>query len=179
MVHLDAYSAKPGHDIGFDGSGFMTKETVEVRLGRTGQASAQVVAAVTANVGGNVAGRFIVPPLPEGNYTLFFTGLQSQTPVSVGFSVQGFHPWVVLDNYAPSPHTRLGFVGRDFVPNEEVLVYLNQRQGAPVVRVQADTSGRFAAPAALEVGGLSGENTLIFVGQKGGAVVTTAFIVVP
>jgi hypothetical protein len=48
-----------------------------------------------------------------------------------------------------------------------------------VVRVQADGSGRFAAPAALEVGGLSGENTLIFVGQKSGAVITIAFIVVP
>lgn len=178
-VQLDAYSAKPGHDIGFAGSGFMTKETVEVRLGMTDQASAQVVAAVTANVGGNVAGRFTVPPLPEGNYTLFFAGLQSQTPVSVGFSVQGFHPWVVLDNYAPSPHTRLGFVGQDFVPNEEVLVYLNRRQGTPVVRVQADASGRFAAPAAWEVGGLSGENTLIFVGQESGAVVTTTFTVVP
>lgn len=179
-VQLDAYSAQPGHAIGFAGSGFMSKEVVEVRLGATDQVVAQVVAAATTNVGGNVAGRFTIPLLPEGTYTLFFTGLKSQTPVSVRFKVLGFHPWVVLDTYAPSPHTRLGFVGHDFVPNEEVLVYLNQRQGrTPVVRLQADASGRFAAPAAWEVGGLSGANTLIFVGQEGGAVVTIGFIVVP
>jgi len=177
-VQLDTYTAKPGNTIGFAGSGFMPNETVEVRLGTTGQVSAQVVATANTNAGGNVAGRFTVPLLPEGNYTLFFAGLQSQTPTSVGLNIQGFHPWVILDSYAPSPHTRLGFVGQDFGPNEEVLVYLNRQQGEPVVRIQANASGRFVVPAAWEVGELSGENTLIFVGQVSGAVVTTTFTVV-
>ncbi len=47
------------------------------------------------------------------------------------------------------------------------------------MRIQADASGRFAAPAAWEVGELSGEQTLIFVGQQSGAVVTTTFTVLP
>ncbi|MFL5652889.1 MAG: hypothetical protein ACJ8CB_01735 [Ktedonobacteraceae bacterium] len=63
--------------------------------------------------------------------------------------------------------------------NEEVLVYLNRRTGEPVVRVQADTNGRFVMPAAWEAVKISGENTLIFVGQQSGAVVTTTFTVVP
>jgi len=120
-----------------------------------------------------------VPLMPGGNYTLFIVGRQSQTPTTVGLTVQAFHPWVTLDSYAPSSHSRLGFTGDDFVPNEEVLVYLNQRKGEPVVRVQADTNGRFVMPAAWEVVNLTGENTLIFVGQQSGAVTTTTFTVVP
>ena len=178
-VQLDAYTVKPRHDIGFAGSGFLPNEVVEVRLGTTGQALAQLLATVNANAGGNVAGRFTVPLMPGGNYTLFIVGRQSQTPTTVGLTVQTFHPWVTLDSYAPSSHTRLGFTGNDFVPNEEVLVYLNQRKGEPVVRVQADTNGRFVMPAAWEVVNLTGENTLIFVGQQSGAVTTTTFTVVP
>ena len=178
-VQLDAYTVKPRHDIGFAGSGFLPNEVVEVRLGTTGQALAQVLATVNANAGGNIVGRFTVPLMPGGNYTLFVVGRQSQTPTTVGLTVQAFHPWVLLDSYAPSSHTRLGFTGEDFVPNEEVLVYLNQRKGEPVVRMQADTNGRFVMPAAWEVVNLTGENTLIFVGQQSGAVITTTFTVVP
>jgi len=174
-VTLNAYSVKPGQDFGFAGGGFLSNEVVEVRLGSL---QGERLAAVRANAGGNVAGRTTIPPMPEGNYTLFFVGRQSQTPTSVGFSVQGFHPWVTLDTYALSSHTRLGFTGADFAPNEEVLVYLNQREGNPVMRIQADALGRLAAPAALGVGKLSGENTLSFVGQESRAVVTTTFTVV-
>jgi hypothetical protein len=113
--------------------------------------------------------------IQAGTYSLSFVGQESQTPASVGLNVQGFHPWVLLDTYAPSPHTHLGFTGEDFAPQEIVLVYLNQREGESVVRLQADASGRFAAPAAWEVGKLSGQNTLIFVGQQSGAVVISAF----
>jgi dolichol-phosphate mannosyltransferase len=175
-VTLDSYSVKPGQDFGFAGGGFLSNEVVEVRLGSL---QGERLAAVRANAGGNVAGLATIPPMPEGNYTLFFVGRQSQTPTSVGFSVQGFHPWVTLDHYALTSHMRLGFTGADFAPNEEVLVYLNQREGNPVMRIQADALGRLAAPAALGVGKLSGENTLSFVGQESRAVVTTTFTVVP
>ena len=175
-VQLDTYTVKPGHDFGFSGSGFLPNELVEVRLGSpTGQS----MAIARANDVGNVDGRAMIPMMPEGDYTLFFVGQRSQTPTSVGLSVLGFHPWVVLDTYAPSPHARLGFTGEDFVPNEEVLVYLNQREGEPVMRIHADASGRFVEPAAWEVGELSGENTLSFVGQESGAVITVTFTVVP
>lgn len=175
-VELDTHSVKPKHDVGFSGSGFLPNEVVEVRLGSS---VSEPVVTVSANAGGNVWGHFMVPLMPEGDYQLFLVGLQSQTPTSVGLNVQGFYPWVVLDTYAPSPHVRIGFEGRDFAPGEEVLVYLNKREGKPVARLYADPTGRFVAQAAWEVGELSGENALIFVGQQSGAVVTTSFTVVP
>ncbi len=175
-VQLDTYAVKPKHDFGFSGSGFQPNELVEVRLDSpTGQSMAMV----RANDVGNVSGRVTVPMMPEGDYTLFFVGQRSQTPTSVGLSVLGFHPWVVLDTYAPSPQARLGFTGEDFVPNEEVLVYLNQREGEPVMRIHTDASGRFVEPAAWKVGELRGENTLIFAGQESGAVISVTFTVVP
>ena len=174
VVQLDSYTVKPGQNFGFAGSGFLPSEVVEVHLGSP---VGQRLADARANAGGNVAGSVMAPPIAAGDYTLFFVGHLSQTPASVGLNVQGFHPWVTLDTYAPSPHTRLGFAGADFAPGEEVLVYLNRRGGKPVVLLHADTSGRIYAPAAWAVGGLSGENTLIFVGQQSGAIVTTTFIV--
>jgi hypothetical protein len=126
-----------------------------------------------------VKGHVMVPLLPEGNYALFFVGHQSQTPASVGLNIQGFHPWVVLDNYTPSPHARMGFHGEDFASNEEVSVYLNQQTGEPIVRIQTDALGRIVAPAAWEVPKLSGENTLSFVGQKSGVMVITSFTIAP
>jgi hypothetical protein len=126
--------------------------------------------------------------MTEGNYTLYFVGSQSQTPIAISLNVQGFHPWVTLNNYAPSPHTRIGFVGQDFVPGEQILVYLNQPgsenlrpdthgPGKLVARVQADTNGGFAAPAAWEVSAPGGQYTLVFVGQQSGIVINTPFTV--
>ena len=175
-VQLDTYTVKPGQDFGFAGSGFLPNETVAVRLGSP--MGRRLAAAVRANARGNVTGHVTIPLMPEGNYVLCFVGQQSQTPTSVGLNIQGFHPWVTLDTYAPSPHTRLGFIGEDFAPGEEVLVYLNRQGGKPVVRLHADASGRFAAPAAWDVGKLSGEHLLFFVGQQSGVVVTTTFTVV-
>jgi dolichol-phosphate mannosyltransferase len=173
-VQLDTYTVKPGHNFGFAGGGFMPGEIVEVHLGSP---VGERLAEVRANAGGNVAGSVMAPPVAAGDYTLFFVGHLSQTPAAVGLNVQGFHPWVTLDTYAPSPHTRLGFAGADFASGEEVLVYLNRRGGKPVVLLHADTSGRISAPAVWEVGKLSGENTLIFVGQRSGAIATTTFTV--
>lgn len=175
-VRLDTYSVKPEHGFGFSGSGFMPNEVVEVHLNSP---TGGRLAATGANDVGNVTGRVLVPLLPEGDYSLFFVGRQSQTPVTVGLNIQGFHPWVVLDTYAPSIHARMGFHGEDFAPNEEVLVYLNQQTGEPIVRIQTDASGRIVAPAAWEVPKLSGENTLSFVGQKSGAMVITSFTIAP
>jgi dolichol-phosphate mannosyltransferase len=175
-VQLDTYTVKPEQDFGFAGSGFLPNEVVEVRLGSP---MGERLAVAGANAGGNVTGRVMVPLMPEGDYSLFFVGQQSQTPTSVGLNIQGFHPWVVLDTYAPSPQVRLGFTGEDFAPNEVVLVYLNRRGGEPIVRIQADASGRFAVSAAWDVGELSGEHMLIFVGELSGAVVTTTYTVVP
>jgi len=175
-VVLDTYTVKPGQDFGFAGSGFLPNETVAVRLSSP---TGQRVAAVRANARGDVTGHVTIPLMPAGTYSLYFVGQASQTPTSVGLNIQGFHPWVTLDTYAPSPHMRLGFRGEDFAPGEEVLVYLNRQGGEPVVRLHTDASGRLAAPAAWDVGTLSGKHLLFFVGQQSGAAVTTTFTVMP
>ena len=171
-VQLDTYSVKPEQGFGFSGSGFMPNEVVEVHLNSP---TGDRLASASVNAKGDVTGRVMVPWLPEGNYTLFFVGRQSHTPTLVGLNIQGFHPWVVLDNYAPSSHARMGFHGEDFAPNEEVSVYLNQQMGEPIMRIQTDALGRIVAPAAWEVPKLSGKNTLSFVGQKSGAMVIISF----
>jgi hypothetical protein len=122
-VQLGTYTVKPGQDFGFAGSGFLPNETVAVRLGSP---MGRRLAAVRANARGNMTGHVTIPLMPEGHYVLCFVGRQSQAPTSVGLNIQDFHPWVTLDTYAPSPHTRLGFIGEDFAPGEEVLVYLNR-----------------------------------------------------
>ncbi len=175
-VTLDTYTVKNRQDFGFAGNGFLPNEVVEVRLGSP---TGQRLAAMSANAKGNVAGRVMVPRLAAGNYTLFFVGRQGRAPTSVGLNVQDFHPWVVLDNYAPSPHQRLGFTGEDFAPGEEVLVYLNRRGGEPIARLQADTFGRFQAPASWGVGALSGKQEWIFVGQGSGAMATATITIGP
>jgi hypothetical protein len=128
---------------------------------------------------GNVTGRVMIPMMAAGDYTIFFVGRQSQNPVSVGFNIQGFHPWVLLDNYAPSPHQRLGFEGQDFAPSEEVLVYLDQQGGQSVAQLKADAYGRLLAPNAWVVGELIGKHDLIFVGQESGAIVNMSIAMQP
>jgi hypothetical protein len=186
-IQLDPFSSEPKHDVGFSGSGFMPYEAVDVYLGSP---AGEHWATVHANDVGKIEGHFSVPLMAEGNYILFFEGRKSQVPATISLNVRGFHPWVVLDKYAPAPHERIGFTGEDFVPGEEVLVYLNGQAGVythtgthgpgkPMMRILVDADGRFVLPAAWEVPQLNGENTLTFVGQESGAVITTTFTVVP
>ncbi len=76
----------------------------------------------------------------------------------------------------PEGNYVLCFVGQQ--SQTPTSVGLNIQGGKPVVRLHADASGRFAAPAAWDVGKLSGEHLLFFVGQQSGVVVTTTFTVV-
>jgi hypothetical protein len=186
-IQLDTYSTKPKNDVGFVGGGFMPNEVVNVYVGRPG---GEHWGTASTNAGGNVEGHFSVPLRTQGDYILYFVGQRSRTPASISLNVQGFHPWVTLDTYAPSVHTRLGFSGQDFVPGEEVLVYLNPQgsqylspgthsPGQLVARIHVDGLGRIVAPRAWEVPDLKGNNTLAFVGKESGVVVTTSFIVMP
>jgi dolichol-phosphate mannosyltransferase len=181
-VQLDTYSVRPEHSVNFAGSGFMPDEKVEARLVPAGQTSAQVLITASANARGNIAGHLTIPWMPAGDYSLIFVGQQSQAPISLGFNIQGFYPRVTLDTYAPALHTRLRFTGEGFAPGEEILVYLNQQavgshQSGPIVDTHADADGRLSAT--WEVEGLSGDNTLSFVGQRSGSVIMTNFTIMP
>jgi hypothetical protein len=176
IVHLDVYTGKPTHSFGFSGSGFVPGEQVDVFLGPQTTAA---LATLAADPRGTISGRDLTIPLAQpGDYTLAFVGRNSHTPVSVGFNVQGFSPWAVLDNYYVAPRMGIGFTGDDFVPGEVVMVYLNTRLSQPVAQTTADEDGHFAAKNALELPDLTGNNQLIFVGQQSQTEVTTTFAAV-
>jgi hypothetical protein len=173
-IKLDAYSGKAKHSFSFSGSGFAPGEQVEVRLGGLGGSP---LASYPADAEGAVIGRDVPIPLIEaGDYPLYFVGQESQSPVSIGFNVQGFRPWAVLDNYSPPPYYLMGFSGEDFVPGEVVLVYLNRRATQPVTQVQADATGRFTVKNGFELPPLKGENQVIFVGQQSSTEITANFM---
>jgi hypothetical protein len=178
-VTLDAYTATPGQVVGFSGSGFIPGEVVSVYLG---QSSAPLLSA-KATAQGMVSGRLEIPKLHAGTYTLTLRGKTSQTPTSVGFNVQSFLPWVVLDRYTLAPDQGLGFIARGFAPGEKVSVYLNARQGTtgkvtPVLSMTADSSGQLVvqdtwAPS----GAVSGTNVLTLVGRWSKATTSAEFTV--
>ena len=175
-VTLDSYSVKPDREFGFSGSGFNPGEEVTVHIGGL---EGEPLARFQATAAGTVSGRVAVPFIPPGDYPLYVLGTQSQAPVSVGLNVQGFSPWVVLDNYAAPPYYQMGFTGEDFAADEPVLVYLGKQEGTPVARVAADHDGRLAAKAAFELPGVPGDSKLIFVGGRTGKPVVVAFTVQP
>jgi hypothetical protein len=172
-VQLETFTGKPTHTFGFSGTGFVPGEQVDVYLG---PASADPLATIAADGRGDITGHdMAIPLISPGDYSLAFVGRDSRTPVSVGFNIQGFHPWAVLDNYYPTPRAGVGFSGTDFVPGEVVQVYLNTRVSQPVAQVTADASGRFAVRNAFTLPDLTGNNQLIFVGQQSQTEVTATF----
>lgn len=183
---LETYSAKPGQTIGFASDGFIPHEQVTLTLLSTSMRQVHVsLITVAASAGGDITGRMNTPLLPAGTYTIITIGHQSQTSISIGFTIQRFTPWVVLDHYSVAPGIAVGFTGQDFAPGEQVLIYLNTRVGDPVAQVMADTSGQFNVSAAWtpnsasDVGGKATQTTLIFVGQWSGASATAQLTVQP
>jgi hypothetical protein len=175
-VRLDAYTGKPTHSFGFSGTGFVPGEQVDVYLGPT---SAAPLATFAADTRGAIGGHdMAIPLISPGDYTLAFVGRDSHTPVSVGFNIQGFHPWAILDNYYVTAQTGVGFSGTDFVPGEVVQVYINTRLSQPVAQVTADANGRFEVRNAFNSPDLTGNNQLIFVGQQSQTEVTATFATV-
>jgi hypothetical protein len=172
-VRLDAYTGKPTHTFGYSGSGFVPGEQVDIFLGAQ---ATEPLATVAADNRGEISGRGLtIPFVSAGDYNLAFVGRSSQTPASVGFNVQGFHPWAILDDYYIAPRQGVGFAGEDFVPGESVQVYLNTRLSEPMVQVRVDDQGRFALKNAFELPELTGNNQLIFVGQQSQVEVTATF----
>jgi hypothetical protein len=172
IVRLDGYTGKPTQAVGFSGTGFVAGEQVDVYLGD--QASTALTT-VTADSRGEIAGSGLsIPFIDAGDYRLTFLGRASHIPASIGFNVQGFHPWVVLDNYYVNAQTGLSAGGSDFVPGESVHVYLNTSSRQPVAEVTADTKGSFALRN-LALPGLTGDNRLIFVGDQSQTEVSATF----
>jgi hypothetical protein len=177
-IVMDTYSVKSNHTFGFSGSGFAPGEVVDVRLGGLGGAP---LATFPSDAQGNVTGQNVPLPLVQaGDYLVYFVGEQSQNPVSVGFNIQGFSPWVVLDSYSLAPYSVVGFTGQDFVPGDQIDVYLDQPNGQPLLRVAADANGQFAVKNAFELPDMAhGDHTLLFVGYRSDAHISAKFVVLP
>jgi hypothetical protein len=172
-VQLESYTGKPTRTFSFAGSGFVPGEQVDIFLGAQ---PTDALVTLAADARGDITGRDLAIPLTTpGDYTLAFVGRSSHTPVSVGFNIQGFHPWAILDNYYVAPRTGMGFAGEDFVPGEVVQVFLNTRLSQPVAQVTADDSGHFAARNVFELTEVTGQNQLIFVGEHSQTEVTATF----
>lgn len=174
-VHLASYTGKATHALSLAGSGFVPGEPVDMFLG---DQMLSPVATLSADGRGDIiSDNVAIPRLDAGDYQLTFMGRASQTPVSIGYNVQAFHPWVVLTNYYLQTQGAVGFNGEDFVPGEAIQVYLNGRTSAPIAQVTADGDGRFSVEQALSVADLKGDNQLIFVGQQSQAELTATFSV--
>jgi hypothetical protein len=174
-IHLESYTGKPSQSFSFSASGFAPSEAVDIYLG---DQSAGALATVSADGQGSIASQHLsIPSMSPGDYRLVCVGRTSQSPASVGFNVQGFHPWAVLDNYYLAPQSGVGFRGEDFVPGEVVQVYLNSRLSQPISQVTADSNGHFAVDNALPLPNVTGDNELIFVGQQSQTEVTATFAV--
>jgi hypothetical protein len=175
---MDTYSVKSNHTFGFSGSGFAPGEQVEVRIGGLGGTP---LATFPADLQGEVTAQNVPLPLVQaGDYTVYFVGQQSRNPVSVGFNIQGFSPWVVLDGYSLAPYSVVGFRGQDFVPGDPVEVYLDKADGQPLLRLAADGDGQFAVKNAFALPDLAhGDHQLLFFGKKSGANITAKFVVLP
>ena len=171
-VHLDAYTGKPTHTFKFSGGGFVPTEAVDIYLGpQTGDP----LATVSADSRGEIGQELTIPMVAPGDYNLAFVGRTSHTPANVGFNVQGFQPWAVLDNYYIAPHGGVGLDGEDFIPGEVVQVFLNTRLSDPLAQITADADGHFAVKNAFDLPDLTGNNQLIFVGQLSQTEVTATF----
>ena len=173
-VHLETYTGKPNQTISFGGSGFVPGESVDMFLG---DPTGTPLVTVTANGQGDISGHYIgIPSLAAGDYSAVFIGRASQTQASVGFNIQGFHPWVVLHNYYLEPRSGVGFTGHDFAPGEVVQIYVNSRLSGPLTQMTADGDGALASEN-VPLPNLSGDNTLIFVGEQSQTELTTSFSV--
>ena len=175
-VHLDTYTGKPTHAFSFSANGFAASEAVDVYLGDPNALNATPLATYSADGQGSINSQNVtIPSTAAGDYRLVFVGRNSQTQASVGFNVQGFRPWVTLDNYYVAPGRAIGLEGNDFVPGENVLIYLNSLLSDPIAQVTADANGQFRVQNAFTLPTLTGNNQLIFFGQQSQAEVTTTF----
>jgi hypothetical protein len=175
LVEMEAYTGFPGQSVHFLGSGFFPGEKVTVSLVAPNGGAKTPLATANADTMGAVSGNLKIPDMAAGNYTLSLVGNHSKVPVTVGFAIQGYSAWVVLDRYAPTPGQAVGFIGHGFAPSEQVFVYLNTVQSDPIMRMQADTAGQVTVQDTWVPSGGPGDYMLILVGQSSKAQATAKF----
>jgi nucleoid-associated protein YgaU len=178
QVKLGTGAGKSGDTVELSAQGFGPDEDVNVYWnGLTGDS----VGTLHTDGGGAVRqGSIRVPFGAVGNNGFVFIGDNSQSPVTVPFQLLNLYPSVALSSYAIKADNVLSFTGKDFGPDEQVMVYLNSPDGPPLEVLQADGSGGFDnAGGFLVPFGLHGKQTLIYVGEQSNAPTTASFDTLP
>lgn len=177
-VKLGTQVGKPGDVIELAAQGFGADEDVKVFWNGLGGSP---VATLHSDGGGAIRqGAVRVPFGAVGNNAFVFVGDTSRSPVTISFLMLNLFPAVELSSYAIKPDNVLSFAGKDFGPDERVLVYLNSPDGRPLATVTSDAAGAFANGGGFLVPfGLRGQQTLIFIGEQSRAPTTASFDILP
>jgi hypothetical protein len=182
-VSVDTHRATLKQIVNVNGQGFIPGELVTISLKPSSTAAPLLVAGTTG--AGEVRAHLEIPMLRPGSYTLSVLCVPSQTSASVGFTVQGFSPWVDLDRTTLAPGEGVGCIGHGFAPGEWVFVYLNAPAEAisrwavsTVLNMEADRSGQVVVQDTWSPDSvILGTNVLTFVGQWSQATALAEFMV--
>ncbi|MFD2082028.1 hypothetical protein SAMN05421678_101352 [Actinopolymorpha cephalotaxi] len=184
---LNPALAKPGGQVGVNGSGFDKGARVDVMLSTgtspakaTGKGKAKaaataankgrVVASARANRDGVVNANFTYPvgvANQGGKQIVTLAQVGSTTKVAKAqLAAQSGVGLMSLSDEVGTPGTQLQVDAEGFAPNEPIRVYWGRISGVPSSMLRADPAGRLSH-ASLRVGvGAVGQNTVILVGAK-------------
>jgi hypothetical protein len=177
-VKLSAITGRVGDTVVVTAKGFAPREKINVYWNSLGT---DPIATLQADAGGGIGQTPLQVPFgAPGNNTFFFEGVKSQTPVPALFVLLHRYPVVKPSSYSIRADNILSFSGKDFGPNELVVVYLGKPGGQPLATVQTDKKGNFANAAGFIVPfALKGKQTVYFVGSQSRAPTTLSFTVAP
>lgn len=177
-VKLSSLTGRVGDKVIVTAKGFAAYEKINVYWNSMG---ADPVATLQADSAGGLGQTPLQVPFgAPGNNTFFFEGVKSQIPVPALFVLLNRYPVVKPSSYSIRADNILSFSGKDFGPDELVVVYLGKPGGQPLATVQTDGKGNFANAAGFLIPfALKGKQTVYFVGSQSRAPTTLSFTVAP
>lgn len=174
---LSKTTGQPGKTVSVTARGFTPGEGVKVYWGR---ASGPSSATLQADQGGGISQAPVrVGVGGVGATTLVLVGVKSGTTATVPFYRLGLYPVAGARPYALKAGQDLGVTGSGFAPDEPVLVYVNTSSGPPAMTAHADSQGNLGGIGFTVPFGLRGAQSLVLVGAKSRASVTSGFDVLP
>ncbi|HKT05058.1 MAG TPA: hypothetical protein VJT31_36545 [Rugosimonospora sp.] len=174
---LSAIVGRPGDTVALTARGFSPNETLAVYWGRTtGEPDATLHADETGAVS---RAPLRVGVAPVGVASVFVVGRTSGIAAGVPFQILSLYPSIAVKPYALKAQQPVSFSGKGFAPDERVLVYLNAVGGQPLMAVQASDSGTFSGAGLTVPYALTGQQSLLFIGEQSRATAKTGFTVLP